>query len=64
VHRWEFVNAPSSTREHWRWRKKDASQNLLLESGPFNLFLNCLADARMHGFDLGVHEFQLISEPD
>jgi hypothetical protein len=62
LHVWEFVNSPSGTREHWRWRRKDPRQALLLESTAFTLFLNCLADARVHGFDLAAHEFSVVKE--
>jgi hypothetical protein len=62
LHRWEFVRAPSDVREHWRWRKTDHGKKALLESLPFTLFLNCLADAREHGFDIAAHEFRLVDE--
>ena len=62
MHVWEFVNSPSGTREHWRWRQKDPRQRVLLESRTFTLFLSCLADARTHGFDLGAHEFSVVNE--
>jgi hypothetical protein len=59
---WEFVNNLQSSRDHWRWRKKDAHHNVVLESTPFPLFLSCLADARVHGFDLTEHGFALVNE--
>lgn len=59
---WEFVNDAGRSRDHWRWRKKDTHHNVLVESTPFALFLSCLADARLHGFDLAVHAFSLVSE--
>jgi hypothetical protein len=59
---WEFVNRSQSSRDHWRWRKKDAHKNIVFESTSFPLFLSCLADARLHGFDLTVHSFLLVNE--
>lgn len=59
---WEFVNNLYGTRDRWRWRQKDAYDNVILESTPFPLFLSCLADARLHGFDLTLHAFSLVNE--
>jgi hypothetical protein len=59
---WEFVNKFQSSHDHWRWRKKDARDNVVVESTPFALFLSCLADARLHGFDLTIHPFSLVNE--
>ena len=59
---WEFVNNLQSSRDHWRWRRKDIENNIVLESMAFPLFLSCLADARVHGFDLTVHAFALVKE--
>ena len=59
---WEFVSTLQCSRDHWRWRQKDAHDNIVLESTPFPLFLNCLADARLHGFDLTLHVFSLVNE--
>ena len=58
---WEFVNKLQGARDHWRWRRKDGDDNVV-ESTPFPLFLSCLADARLHGFDLTVHRFSLVNE--
>ena len=62
MHVWEFVNSPSAVREHWRWRMRDRSYTVARESMAFTLFLNCLADARAHGFDITAHEFVVVSE--
>lgn len=59
---WEFVNRLHCSRDHWRWRQKDAHDNVVRESTPFPLFLSCLADARLHGFDLAIHPFALVNE--
>ena len=59
---WEFVNKLHSSRDHWRWRKKDARDGVVVESTAFPLFLSCLADARLHGFDLTVHAFSVVNE--
>ena len=59
---WEFVNKLHGSRDRWRWRRKDTHANVVLESTPFPLFLSCLADARLHGFDLTVHVFSLVNE--
>ena len=59
---WEFVRASPSVREHWRWRRKDLTRNVVLESSPFLLFLSCFANAREHGFDVTAHEFRLVYE--
>jgi hypothetical protein len=63
LHRWEFVHALSGGREHWRWRwrRKDA-RSIIGESSAFPLFLECMADARRHGFDLTWDEFELMEE--
>jgi hypothetical protein len=50
-------------REHWRWRKTDDVNAVLLESAGFTLFLTCLADAREHGFDMAAHDFRVVAEP-
>jgi hypothetical protein len=49
-------------RENWRWRVRDRTYIVSQESSSFTLFLNCLADARAHGFDIAAHEFVVISE--
>jgi hypothetical protein len=49
-------------RQHWRWRMRDRTCTVSQESTAFTLFLNCLADARAHGFDITAHEFVVISE--
>lgn len=59
---WEFVHAPSGVREAWRWRNKDKADNVIRESSGFALFVNCLADARDHGFDFAVSTFQVVKE--
>ena len=62
MHVWEFVKSPSAVREHWRWRLKDGSSSITHESPSFTLFLNCLAHARAHGFDIAAHELVVIAE--
>jgi hypothetical protein len=52
---------PSGVREYWRWRKKDAQQ-AIGESSRFALFMECLSDARNHGFDFTSHAFHLVEE--
>ena len=59
---WEFVHAPSGVRKDWRWRYKDRGDNVVRESSRFDLFVNCLADARDHGFDFTLSTFQVIKE--
>jgi hypothetical protein len=59
---WEFVNRLHGVRDRWCWRRKDADNGIVVESTAFPLFLSCLADARLHGFDLTVHPFSLVNE--
>lgn len=59
---WEFVNKLHGSHHHWQWRKKNANDDIVVESTPFPLFLSCLADARLHGFDLTLHPFSLVNE--
>jgi hypothetical protein len=61
LHTWEFIHEPSGVREYWRWRKKDAHK-LIQESSRFTLFMKCVEDARIHGFDFSVDQFQLVAE--
>jgi hypothetical protein len=62
VNLWEFVHSHSIVREQWRWRKKDEARGTILESPPFSLFVDCLSDARKHGFDAVENEFRVIEE--
>jgi hypothetical protein len=62
VNAWEFVNNIHGACDHWCWRRKGANDEIVVESTPFPLFLSCLADARLHGFDLALHPFSLVNE--
>ena len=59
---WEFVHSHSIVREHWRWRTKDEARGAIRESPQFSLFVDCLSDARKHGFDVVADNFRVIEE--
>jgi hypothetical protein len=49
-------------QENWRWRKKNAEHSVVFVSASFALFLDCIADAKSHGFEISRDDFRLIHD--
>ena len=55
---WEFAGVwtdDASTTWQWIWRRiADDSGEIVEQSGPFESFEACMADARTRGFEVGI----------
>jgi hypothetical protein len=59
---WEFIHSYAHVHDTWRWRRRDSGHQVLRESPPFSLFMQCVAHAREQGFDLTGHNFHIVEE--
>ena len=54
---WEFYRIPGSGADdapfHWSWKCKQPDGSVLATSDTFRFLLDCVANARLHGYSNG-----------
>ena len=51
---WEFYRIPAAGADeapfHWSWRRMQGAGSTVTRPHTFRFFLDCVADARLHGY--------------